>query len=225
MSKFIKRISFAALFLMLVLACNFGSDVVENSNVENDNSGGVAETPVSVAQSLTVTNRSSRTVCGLYATLQEATEWGDERLGTEVLDTGESFGLDLADGNYRIRASDCDSDLIAEYNDFEVSGPTTLTIEDRIIESSLSPGGGAGVLTVVNNGSLDVCYVFVSATDATTWGSDWLGDSTILDSGETETITVGAGLWDLQAADCDGNAIAEQYDVDLSSGQTWTLGQ
>jgi hypothetical protein len=52
-----------------------------------------------------------------------------------------------------------------------------------------------------------------------------LGESTILDSGATETITVGAGLWDLQAADCDGNAIAEQYDVDLNTGQTWTLGQ
>jgi hypothetical protein len=80
-------------------------------------------------------------------------------------------------------------------------------------------------LTVVNNASVDVCYVFVSATDATTWGNDWLGESTILDSGATETITVDAGLWDLQAADCDGNAIAEQYDVDLNTGQTWTLGQ
>jgi hypothetical protein len=224
-AKFIKRISYGALFLILVLACNFGSDVVENSNSENNNSSDLATTPLPAALSLTITNRSSRTVCGLYATLQEATEWGEERLGTEVLDTGETFGLDLADGNYRIRASDCDSDLIAEYNDFEVSGPTTLTIEDRIIESSLSPGGGAGILTVVNNASVDVCYVFVSATDATTWGNDWLGESTILDSGATETITVDAGLWDLQAADCDGNAIAEQYDVDLNTGQTWTLGQ
>jgi hypothetical protein len=80
-------------------------------------------------------------------------------------------------------------------------------------------------LTVVNNSSDDVCYVFVSPAGSSSWGTDWLGESTILGSGDEQAITVGAGQYDLQAADCDGNAIAEQYEVDLSTGQTWTLGQ
>lgn len=225
MRKSLRNIVLGALGLMVVLGCNFGNDVVENSNSGN-NSSGAEISPTSVpALSLTITNRSSRTVCSLYVAPQESSEWGDERLGTEVLNTGGSFDTDLADGNYKIRATDCESDLIAEYSDFEVNGATTLTIEDRIVENSLAAGGNSGTLIVVNNSIKDVCYVFVSPTDSTSWGNDWLGDSTILESGETDNITVGAGIYDLQAADCDGNAIAEQYDVDLNTGQTWTLGR
>jgi hypothetical protein len=222
-----KYLFLGALALFVVLGCNFTSGGDENSDVEidtNENAGEV-NPPLASAESLTVTNSSSRTICALYVSLQETTEWGEERLGTEVLSTGDSFGVEVPDGQYRIRASDCDNNLIAEYDDFEVNGATTLQVEDRSVDSTIVAAGDPGSLTVINNSPIDVCYVYVSATDATTWGNDWLDENTILDEGESATVVVGAGLYDLQAADCDGQAIAEQYDIDFSSGYTWTIGQ
>jgi hypothetical protein len=225
--KSLKFLIIGAVAFFVMLACNFSSDVVDNSNTaSNDNSldsGSTDNETVLPATALTVSNNSGRTICSLYVAPQEITDWGDERLGTEVLGQGESQAIEVSDGSYRIRASDCDSNLIAEYNDVAVNGSTTLTVEEKTIGGTLVGGGEAGTLTIVNNSSEDVCYVYVSPADSTSWGDDWLDESTILDAGESETVTVGAGIYDLQAADCDGNAIAEQYDVDLSTGQTWTL--
>ncbi|MFZ0546156.1 MAG: hypothetical protein WAM60_11990 [Candidatus Promineifilaceae bacterium] len=224
MIKSLKYLLLGSLVLFVLLGCNFGNDVIENSNTgSNDvnNSGSTNDTVTGSA--LTITNNSGKTVCSVYVTLQDATEWGDERLGTEVLNQGDSKAIQVADGNYRVRTNDCDGDLIAEYNDFEVDGSTSLTVEDRTVGSTLAAGGPAGTLSVVNNSSEDVCYVFVSPTDATSWGNDQLGDNEIVGPGESATLMVTAGLYDLQAADCDGNALAEQYDVDLNTGQTWTL--
>ena len=217
MEKSLKHLLFGVFALLVVLGCNFGSDMVDNSN-----SSDVSTDPLPVL-SLTVTNNSGRTVCSLYVAPQETTEWGEERLGTEVLDTGESYGIELPDGTYRVRANDCDSNLIAEYSDFEVDGATTLRVEEKTVLNTLVAVGEPGTLTVINNSSDDVCYVYVSPADSSSWGSDRLGESTILDRGESETITVGAGLYDLQAADCDGDALAEQYDIDFAAGYTWTL--
>lgn len=227
MMKSLKYLLIGSMALLVILGCNFGSNVVENSNtgssdtpLDNDNTNNESVLP---ATSLTITNSTGRTICSLYVAPNELTDWGNERLGTEVLDQGESQVVEVAEGTHRVRANDCDGNLIAEYNEVEVDGATTLTVEEKTIGSSLVAVGEAGTLTIVNNSSDDVCYVYVSSTDSTSWGDDWLGDSTILDAGDTETITVGVGVYDLQAADCDGNAIAEQYEVDFATGQTWTL--
>jgi hypothetical protein len=242
--KSLKYLLAGSLALVVILGCNFGSDVVENSNTGlnensslNDNSGlndnsslndnidDILSTSVPAGSSLTVTNNSGRTLCEVYVSPDGATEWGEDRLGAEALDPGESQTITVADGLYQARAEDCNNDLVAEEIELEVSGSTTWEVELRTVGDALAAGGEAGTLTVVNNTSDSVCYVYVSATDATSWGTDWLGADTILDDGDEQTITVGVGTYDLQAADCDGNAIAEQYEIDFSTGQTWTLGE
>lgn len=227
MIKLLKYLFAASVALLLMLACNFGNDVVENSNSgSNDNSlnsGSENNNSALPGTFLTVTNNSGKTVCSLFVAPEETTAWGDERLGTEVLDQGESQAVEVSDGSYKVRANDCDGNLVAEYNDLEVDGSTTLTVEEKSVRNTLVAVGDPGTLTVVNHSSDDVCYVYVSSADSTSWGNDWLGENTILEVGDEQTITVGAGLYDLQAADCDGNAIAEQYEVDLTTGQTWTL--
>jgi hypothetical protein len=224
-----KYFFFGALLLMAGLACNFGTDSAENEDpVLNDNSFDLNDTgdnsnDLLPVVSLTVTNGSERTACSIYVAPDESIEWGEERLGTEVLDPGESHAVEISDGVYRVRVNDCDGNLIAEYNDFEVDGATTLAVEEKSVDNTLVSAGEPGTLTVINNSSDDVCYVFVSPAGSTSWGNDWLGDSTILENGDQQTITVGSGVNDMQAADCDGNAIAEQYEIDFSTGQTWTL--
>jgi hypothetical protein len=227
MKKSLKYLFPGALLLLVVLACNFSGDTAENSNsglnLDSGDSGNVDSGDVPTGTSLTITNNSERTVCGMYIALQEATDWGEEQLGTEVVDPGESHAIEASDGTFSVRANDCDGNLIAEDIEFEIDGPTTWEVEEKAVDNVLVPSGEAGTLTVVNNSSDDVCYVFVSPTGSTTWGSDWLGEDTVLGEGDEQTITVGAAVYDLQAADCDGNAVAEQYEVDFSTGQTWTL--
>ena len=85
-------------------------------------------------------------------------------------------------------------------------------------------GGGSVPLELVNQAAMDVCYVQISPTTAEEWGEDWLGETEIVAPGSSRTFEVQAGRYDLRASDCDGNDIAIEWEVDLSSGSyTWTL--
>jgi hypothetical protein len=42
-------------------------------------------------------------------------------------------------------------------------------------------------------------------------------------AGESRLFYVDGGLYDLQAADCDGETLTEEYEVDLTDDLTWTI--
>ncbi len=92
---------------------------------------------------------------------------------------------------------------------------------------STTGGGGGGresvSLTVVNNSSVDIWYVYISPSDQETWGDDWLGDH-VIEAGESYTITgIQPGTYDLMAEDSDHNEIATEMDVEMDGPITWTL--
>jgi len=79
-------------------------------------------------------------------------------------------------------------------------------------------------LLVVNNSDTEICYVYISPTSADEWGDDWMGSMESLPPGASRMFYVQPGVYDLQAADCDDNALAEEYEVDLTDDTTWTIG-
>lgn len=89
-------------------------------------------------------------------------------------------------------------------------------------------GGGGGrsgsaSLTVVNNSSTDIWYVYISPSDEETWGDDWLG-SKVISAGESYTITgIQPGTYDLLAEDSDHNELATEMEVEIDGEVTWTL--
>ncbi len=90
--------------------------------------------------------------------------------------------------------------------------------------AGLQPGSSGQVtLTLVNDLNEAVCYVYISPTTDTSWGSDWLGSDEVISAGGRRNFTASAGVYDLMAADCDGNELASEYAYAMNGDTTWTL--
>lgn len=91
---------------------------------------------------------------------------------------------------------------------------------------SIGGGGsaGPGVFRLNNQSGQTICFVYISPTTSSEWGSDWLGATEVVENGHTRDFNVAAGDYDLRADTCDGTAIAEVYGITVaSSGYTWTV--
>ena len=88
---------------------------------------------------------------------------------------------------------------------------------------STSIGSGSASLTVINNSSQDVWYLYISPSSEGSWGDDTLG-SQVISAGETYTITgIEPGTYDLKADDSDNNELASERNVEIDGNVTWTL--
>jgi serine protease Do len=78
-------------------------------------------------------------------------------------------------------------------------------------------------LILENDSTETICYVLISPADTDEWGDDWLGESDVIEPGDTHTFESPAGIYDLEARDCDGKALATEWDQDLDETVTWTI--
>jgi hypothetical protein len=165
---------------------------------------------------LTLTNNSGATVCYVYISPTTATEWGDDWLGTSTVASGSSYTFNVPAGSYDLKAEDCSHNVLDVQFGISISGSMTWTIGG-------SAGGESVSLELINNSGTAVCYVYISPSDASEWGSDWLGSSTIA-SGSSYVFSFDPGTWDLMAEDCSGNVLDSQFGVYLSGYEVWTIG-
>jgi hypothetical protein len=77
-------------------------------------------------------------------------------------------------------------------------------------------------LTVINQSSVEICYVYISSSESDSWGEDWLGDDSIR-PGKRRQFRLPEGEYDVKAEDCDGNMLEEHRGVDLSGNVAWTI--
>lgn len=78
-------------------------------------------------------------------------------------------------------------------------------------------------LTFDNESGVEVCALAIAPPTAQNWGGDKLGSSVTLQPGDTKTLQVGAGTYDVLAVDCNNNTIEETYDNDISVDSTYTI--
>jgi S1-C subfamily serine protease len=100
----------------------------------------------------------------------------------------------------------------------EVEGESMLT-------DSIFVGGDHTVvdLTVKNESRVEVCYVQIAAHQAENWGQDRLGTEETLKPGDQRTFTFASSVYDMLLSDCDGNALLEEYSIDLTRDQTYSF--
>lgn len=60
--------------------------------------------------------------------------------------------------------------------------------------------------TVVNNSSIDIYHLYVSPSEEATWGDDVLGRE-VLERGDSATIVMTSGKWDVKVTDNEGNEL------------------
>lgn len=80
-------------------------------------------------------------------------------------------------------------------------------------------------VTVINDSSEAICYLYISLSSEDTWGDDRLGSAEVLGTGDSKTVSLSAGTYDMLATDCDDNEIDSEWEVTVgSSGYTWRVG-
>jgi serine protease Do len=77
--------------------------------------------------------------------------------------------------------------------------------------------------TVVNESGGPICYAFLSPSGAQNWGEDDLEAEEMIEPGAPRTWLLPAATYDLLLADCDRQALAEEYELDLTQDQFYTL--
>lgn len=78
-------------------------------------------------------------------------------------------------------------------------------------------------LTIENQADIEACAVAVSPITAQNWGGDKLGSDVTLPPGESHTIEVGAGEYDILVLDCDAETIEQANDIVIDSDSTYTI--
>ncbi len=164
---------------------------------------------------LDIVNETDLTICYVYISPTDAAEWGDDRLGADnVIGAYETFTItDIPVGMYDLRADDCDNNTLVQQFGVEMTtAGVTWTISPNTV-----------ALTVINNSSYEVCYLYVSPSTSDEWGPDQLGESQTIPSGTTFTLEgIEPGLYDLRAETCGGDFV-EEYEIDLTTNFEYTI--
>ncbi|MDF1514953.1 MAG: hypothetical protein P1S60_14175 [Anaerolineae bacterium] len=161
----------------------------------------------------TIANKSPEDVCYVFISPSDSDAWGDDQLGgNDVISPGSNQKFTMPRGTYDIRLENCMEAAMATA--WEVSSNTTVT----------AGRSGADVnLTVINDSSEEICYVFISPSSGDDWGDDLMGEMESLPAGGLRAFYVKANTYDLMAADCDDNTLIEEYDVELFESLEWTI--
>lgn len=78
-------------------------------------------------------------------------------------------------------------------------------------------------IEITNESGEAIWYVYLSSSKSDDWGEDWMGDDMILD-GQTHTIVgIPEGIYDVMAADENGDEIEVYWDVELEGEITWSI--
>jgi len=168
--------------------------------------------PTPAGATLEVTNNSGTDVYYVYLSPSDSDSWGDDWLKDHVIANGETYAIvGIPEGTYDVKAEDENNQVIETVWDADVTGGVTWTIT------------GLVSLEITNNSSTPIATLYISPSEETSWGDDWLKGSTI-EAGATYTVSdIPHGQYDIQAADADENAIETAYHVDLTGVNTWTL--
>lgn len=82
--------------------------------------------------------------------------------------------------------------------------------------------GDGATLQVVNNGSVEICYVYISIPENAEWGEDMLNNLQTIGAGESIIFNVAPASYDVRAESCGGDYV-EEYGYQISNATTWSV--
>jgi len=82
---------------------------------------------------------------------------------------------------------------------------------------------GSYQITLTNQSTWDVCYVYIAPSTDTNWGDDWLGKDEQIAPGDSKSISIEPGTYDLRAENCDYMRLDEQSSITIPSDFSWQV--
>ncbi|MBN1311496.1 MAG: protein kinase [Anaerolineae bacterium] len=204
---------------VLVLVCvgvflAFGGLAVLGSLLSEATATPTIDAPTNA--SLIIENQSAADICSLYISPETSDQWGNSWLdsGTSIL-AGETYTIEaITPGTYDLSAVDCRNNTLSEVYGFSMTaGEQKWEVTTELAE-----------LTVINNGSLSICELYIVSVDSEGWGLNQLNTDEIIEPGYNFTITdIPAGSYNLKVVTCESLGGAELYDQLLENENEWTI--
>jgi hypothetical protein len=96
-------------------------------------------------------------------------------------------------------------------------------VREMRAEFAANPGEMPAI-TVVNNSTSVICYVFIAPSTSTTWGADQLGRSEVIEPGASRVWQVEPGMYDVLLEDCDRNQLLDSRENTVTDDYELTYG-
>jgi hypothetical protein len=170
--------------------------------------------------SIVLTNNSGHTVYRVYFSPSDQQDWGPDRLGSEILDPGETYmWQDLAPGTYDMKAEKQDGTILDErrYQSIAAGGVYDWTLPPVPV--------GEATVTMHNDSGQIIWYVYIWPPGEP-WGDDRLGSMTVLPTDDPVDFRIQPGTYNLRAEDENRQLIHGEVGVTIVAGQTyhWFVG-
>jgi hypothetical protein len=171
---------------------------------------------------VTMVNQSSSPVCYVLISPSTSQFWGSDWLGSsEIIDVGDSRDFAIPPGQqYDLQALDCNQNpLQQDYQIMVTEQGITWTVTGNVTTPTPQGQGGPPTVRLVNQGSVAVCFVYMSPSTQSTWGPNWMGASETVQSGASRDFSVPVGeQYDFRADDCDHNTLSTEFGNDITTG-------
>ena len=177
---------------------------------------------------VTMINQSSSPVCYVHITPSTSQYWSSDWLGSsEIIDAGGSRDFAIPPGqSYNFQAQDCNQNSLQEdYQIMVTEQGLTWTVTGTYTAPPTPEQSGPPTVRLVNQGSVPVCFVYMSPSTQSTWGPNWLGASDTIQPGASRDFSVPAGQpYDLRADDCSHNTLSTLFGINITTGgYTWNV--
>ena len=87
---------------------------------------------------------------------------------------------------------------------------------------NLGPVNTTSELLILNQSSLEICFVYLAPENEEAWGLDLLGNIVLGTGGEYQIASIPPGIYNIRFEFCDG-FILEEFGIDLTTDFTYTL--
>ena len=163
--------------------------------------------------SIEVVNRTEKIIIS-YAVIfgDNLEEWGEDLLGDEVIEPGETLTFIMPEGNYDLS--------LLTYEFFVVQSAWSIT-EDIIIEIG---GEGKAPILVENNSEFDIVLFYISPSESDDWGEDWLGEAGYIPAGTGRRFFfVQPDEYDFLAIDSEGETVLQAMGIEVDSERRFII--
>ncbi len=133
-------------------------------------------------------------------------EWGEDLLGDEVIEPGEKVSFTLPEGTYTVIP------MTAEY--FVLPSARNISEDYSLIigEEDSFP------ILVTNNTEVTIGSFYLSPTESTDWGQDWLGGE-VIPVGVSRFFFAVPDTYDVLAIGMDNEVVLEDYEIEVDGSK------
>lgn len=172
---------------------------------------------------INIRNNTGYDIYYAYVSPEFSDEWGEDVLGSEIVEDGEEFQVELNGYDssvFDVKLVDEDGDLYLFMGVDALFEDIVATINhlDSSLNESLATDDFYGYIDVTNSTGYDIYYLYVSHEDSDSWGEDVLG-SEILPSGDSFWVDLdgySSSIFDVKAEDEDGDTYTV-YSIDAAT--------